>query len=72
MKRRDLLKRTMLLGIAGLSLPTPRLYAAPFEGYAGRLLVNLQCDGGWDVTSFCDPKPIAMPTTLAPANNGPI
>ena len=56
MKRRDLLKRTMLLGIAGLSLPTPRLYAAPFEGYAGRLLVNLQCDGGWDVTSFCDPK----------------
>lgn len=56
MRRRDLLKRTMLLGAAGLSLPMPRLYAAPFEGYSGRLLVTLQCDGGWDVTSFCDPK----------------
>jgi hypothetical protein len=56
MKRRDLLKRTMLLGAAGLSLPVPRLYAAPFEGYSGRLLVTVQCDGGWDVASFCDPK----------------
>ena len=56
MRRRDLLKRTMLLGAAGLSLPVPRLYAAPFEGYSGRLLVTVQCDGGWDVTSFCDPK----------------
>ncbi len=56
MKRRDLLKRTMLLGAAGLSLPVPRLYAAPFEGYTGKLLVTVQCDGGWDVSSFCDPK----------------
>ena len=56
MKRRDLLKRTMLLGTAGLSLPVPRLYAAPYEGYTGKLLVTVQCDGGWDVTSFCDPK----------------
>ncbi|MAM82034.1 MAG: hypothetical protein CMP89_14955, partial [Gammaproteobacteria bacterium] len=46
----------MLLGAAGLSLPVPRLYAAPSEGYSGRLLVTLQCDGAWDVTSFCDPK----------------
>ena len=56
MKRRDLLKRAMLLGTAGLSLPVPRLYAAPYEGYTGKLLVTVQCDGGWDVTSFCDPK----------------
>lgn len=56
MKRRDLLKRTMLLGTAGLSLPVPRLYAAPYEGYTGKLLVTVQCDGGWDVSSFCDPK----------------
>ena len=56
MKRRDLLKRTMLLGAAGLSLPVPRLYAAPYAGYTGRLLVTVQCDGGWDVSSFCDPK----------------
>jgi hypothetical protein len=32
-----------------------RLYAQQ-EGYAGRLLVVLQAEGGWDVTSFCDPK----------------
>ena len=55
MRRRDLLKRTVLLGAAGLSMPAPRLYAAP-EGYTGRLLVTVQCDGGWDVSSFCDPK----------------
>jgi hypothetical protein len=55
MLRRDLLKQTMLLGAASL-LPLPRLYAAPFAGYSGRLLVTVQCDGGWDVTSFCDPK----------------
>ena len=46
----------MLLGTAGLSLPVPRLYAAPYEGYTGKLLVTVQCDGGWDVSSFCDPK----------------
>ncbi|MCZ6501487.1 MAG: DUF1501 domain-containing protein, partial [Gammaproteobacteria bacterium] len=55
MKRRDFLKKTMLLGAAGLSLPVSRLYAAS-AGYTGRLLVLLQADGGWDVTSFCDPK----------------
>lgn len=56
MKRRDFLKKTMLLGAAGLSLPVSRLYAAPNEGYTGRLLVILQAEGGWDLTVFCDPK----------------
>lgn len=55
MKRRTFLANTLLLG-AGLSLPMPRLFAAASEGYTGRLLVCLQADGGWDVTSFCDPK----------------
>ena len=55
MKRRDFLKKTMLLGAAGLSLPVSRLYAAS-AGYTGRLLVLLQAEGAWDVTSFCDPK----------------
>ena len=39
------------LGLA----PGARIYAAPAE-YAGRLLVVLQLEGGWDVTSLCDPK----------------
>ena len=56
MQRRDFLKAGLFLGTAALHLRTPRLYAAPFEGYKGKLLVTLQCDGGWDVTSFCDPK----------------
>ncbi|HIL96088.1 MAG TPA: DUF1501 domain-containing protein [Pseudomonadales bacterium] len=56
MKRRDFLKKTMLLGAAGLALPvSSRLYAAN-AGYTGRLLILLQAEGGWDVTSFCDPK----------------
>ena len=56
MQRRDFLKAGLFLGAATVHLRTPRLYAAPFEGYKGKLLVTLQCDGGWDVTSFCDPK----------------
>ncbi|MGA1599075.1 MAG: DUF1501 domain-containing protein [bacterium] len=56
MKRREFLTRTMLLGVAGLGLRVPRLYGAPLSPYSGRLLVTLQAEGGWDVTSFCDPK----------------
>ncbi len=26
------------------------------DGYSGKLFVFVQADGGWDVTSFCDPK----------------
>lgn len=43
-------------GIASLGLTrVPRIHAAPAE-YTGKLLVVLQLDGGWDVTSLCDPK----------------
>jgi hypothetical protein len=56
MKRREFLTKSLLLGAAGLMLPTPRLYAANLTPYTGRLLVTLQAEGGWDVTSFCDPK----------------
>ncbi len=56
MKRREFLKNTLLLGAAGLCLPAGRIYGAPIEGYTGRLLVLLQAEGGWDVTSYCDPK----------------
>ncbi|MBT5725155.1 MAG: DUF1501 domain-containing protein, partial [Gammaproteobacteria bacterium] len=56
MKRRDFLKQSFILGAAGLIAPVPKVYSAPADGYSGRLLVTLQVDGGWDVTSFCDPK----------------
>ena len=56
MKRRDFLRQSMLLGAAGLLAPSPKIFAASADGYTGPLLVTLQADGGWDVTSFCDPK----------------
>jgi len=56
MKRRDFLRQSMLLGAAGLLAPSPKIFAASADGYTGPLLVTLQVDGGWDVTSFCDPK----------------
>jgi hypothetical protein len=56
MKRRDFIKSLAIgSGAAALAGPVHRLYAAPAE-YDGRLLLVLQADGGWDVTSFCDPK----------------
>ncbi len=55
MRRRDLLKQFGYLGLAA-SLPIGSRLALAEEGYSGRLLVTLQVVGGWDVTSFCDPK----------------
>ena len=56
MRRRDFLTKAMFLGALGFGLPTPRLYGATLTPYTGRLLVTLQAEGGWDVSSFCDPK----------------
>lgn len=53
MNRREFITYTTL-GAAASAWPM-RLYAQP-EPYSGRLLVVLQAEGGWDVTSFCDPK----------------
>ncbi len=44
------------MGAAGILLPGARLYGAVEGGYSGRLLVQLQVEGGWDVSSYCDPK----------------
>ncbi len=43
---------TGALGLLGIS-PTKALISG---GYAGPLLLQIQADGGWDVTSYCDPK----------------
>ena len=54
MRRRTVLKG-MLAGVAvaGSGLRLPFVHAAD---YAGKLFVFVQADGGWDPTSFCDPK----------------
>ena len=54
MRRRAFLKGLASLaaaGTAGFGLPL-----AHAADYRGRLCVFIQADGGWDPTSFCDPK----------------
>jgi len=55
MKRRDLLKLAGWSAL-GASLPVPFRTWAAGEDYTGPLYVSIQVTGGWDVTSFCDPK----------------
>ena len=53
MRRRTLLKGVLAAaaGTAGFRLPLVDATA-----YRGKLFVFVQADGGWDPTSFCDPK----------------
>ena len=53
MRRRTLLKGVLAAaaGTAGFRLPLVDAAA-----YRGKLFVFVQADGGWDPTSFCDPK----------------
>ena len=70
MKRRNFLN---MLGYAsaGLALPFPKFALADgFEPYTGPLLVTIQANGGWDVSSFCDPKVNTESTILNNWANG--
>ena len=52
MNRRNLLQNAVMAGTAlGLGLPVVRA-----ADYVGKLFVFVQAGGGWDPTSFCDPK----------------
>ncbi len=55
MNRRDFMK---LAGATGLALasPLPFREAAAQEAYTGPLYIFVGASGGWDPTSFCDPK----------------
>ena len=54
MNRRKLLKGTMPFAAAAIAgFRVPFAHAAD---YRGKLCVFIQADGGWDPTSFCDPK----------------
>ena len=55
MRRRSLLKSMFAVAAGGAAgVRAPPAYAAD---YRGKFLVCVQADGGWDPTSFCDPKP---------------
>jgi uncharacterized protein (DUF1501 family) len=70
MKRRDLLKWVAGTGLMlgqPLGISQARATTAP---YTGPLFITLAADGGWDVTSFCDPK--ADPSINHWANSGSV
>lgn len=54
MKRRDFLKLTSAVGLAAIAPTLPSLARA--DQYDGLFFLNVFASGGWDVTSFCDPK----------------
>ena len=54
MRRRTILKG--LLATTGAAATGFRLPLAHAAEYTGKLFVFVQADGGWDPTSFCDPK----------------
>ena len=53
MKRRTVLKGMLVAAGAAPGFRLPLVHAAE---YRGKLFVFVQADGGWDPTSFCDPK----------------
>ena len=58
LSRRDFLR---ILGAGGLYVASPfsfptRASASEFSDYSGPVFVTIAAAGGWDVTSFCDPK----------------
>ena len=53
MKRRTMLKTLTAAGVAASGFRLPLVHAS---NYRGKLFVFVQADGGWDPTSFCDPK----------------
>ena len=55
MKRRTLLQGLLAVGagVAASGFPLPLIHAAD---YRGKIFVFIQAEGGWDPTSFCDPK----------------
>ena len=53
MNRRSVLKGLLAVAAAAPGFRLPLVHAAD---YYGKLFVFVQADGGWDPTSFCDPK----------------
>ena len=51
-------RRTLLKGLLAAAMGAPgfRLPLVNAAGHSGKFFVFVQADGGWDPTSFCDPK----------------
>ncbi len=57
MLRRDFIKTLAAAGLcAGQPWVGRSAQAAPLTSYDGKFFVSISADGGWDVTSLCDPK----------------
>jgi len=56
MKRRTLLKALSQISALPLIGVPVMARAQTEDSYTGPLLLQVQADGGWDVTSYCDPK----------------
>ena len=57
MKRRDFIKTLAAAGLmAGHPWLTQQAKGATLTPYRGNFFVSISADGGWDVTSLCDPK----------------
>ena len=54
MRRRSFLKGLLALAAMAPGFRLPLVHAE--DGYSGKLFVFVQAEGGWDPTSFCDPK----------------
>ena len=55
MNRRSFLTKMFATAAVAAIAPTSLVYAAP-KAYNGELLLTIAARGGWDVTSYCDPK----------------
>ncbi len=68
MDRRDFLR---LCGLAGVAVSAPFLPSrvCAQEGYDGILYLIVHASGGWDPTSFCDPKGSPDPDAPTPINH---
>lgn len=55
MYRRDLLKYLSLASVAPFGFPT-LCEAASVSPFEGKVFISIHAMGGWDVSSFCDPK----------------
>ncbi len=79
MNRRDFMKTLAAAGLcAGQPMFATATQAATLDPYRGKFFVSISADGGWDVTSFCDPKANstinhwANNQTIQSINNSPI
>jgi hypothetical protein len=68
MDRREFLRICGLAGVA-VSAPFVPSPARAQDGYDGILYLVVHASGGWDPTSFCDPKGSAGPDTPTPINH---